>query len=178
MECSFQEELVNIDSFRKRVFGLSSQSTSGRRIMAIDYGTKKIGVAVSDDSMLIAFPKDILIGNWLNIEFVIRKVDEQINKYNAIAVVFGLPRTLNGALHENCKIIIPVAKCLNTTIPVLLIDERFTTRLANRQMYEKISFCRKNKRNINKINNKNDDDVSAVIILNDVLNMINASEIN
>ena len=168
------QTLQDIVLFKQKLLKIINNGIGDKTIMAIDFGTKKIGIAVSDKAGLVAFPKDVLIGNWLNIEAVINAITQQIKIYQPIAIVFGLPKTLNGGLHENCKIIISVASNINKMLPVLLLDERFTTKFANRNIYNKQKLFSHGKiNNYDKANSNNhDDDISATIILNDVLTLL------
>ena len=166
------QNLQNVDSFKQRVFKITTNNTIDKTIMAIDFGTKKIGIAVSDKSGLIAFPKDILIGNWNDADTVIETTIKQINIHHPIAIIFGLPKRLDGTLHENCNIIIPVAEQINKIVPVLLLDERFTTKFAIRNVYDKKKLSCNNKNKHKKCDNCDDDDVAATIILNEALNLL------
>ena len=95
------QNLQNVDSFKQRVFKITTNNTIDKTIMAIDFGTKKIGIAVSDKSGLIAFPKDILIGNWNDADTVIETTIKQINIHHPIAIIFGLPKRLDGTSCNN-----------------------------------------------------------------------------
>ena len=165
------QQLQDIAIFKQKIDKVIAKNSVNKKIMAVDFGTKKIGIALSDEAGLLAFPKDILIGNWLSIDAVIGVIMQQINMYHPIAIVFGLPKTLYGELHKNCQIIISVAENINKILPVLLFDERFTTQLASRNIYEKqMLFCKGKKSNNRKANSIfNDDSLSATIVLNDVL---------
>ena len=167
-------QLQDIIAFKQKVLQIINNNVSDKTLMAIDFGTKKIGIAVSDKAGLIAFPKDVLIGNWLNKDKIIEALTAQIKIYHPIAIVFGLPKTLDGDLHENCDIILPVAETINKILPVLLLDERFTTKFANRNIYNKQKLFSHGKTNNRyKTNSTNyDDDMSATIILNDVLTLL------
>ena len=163
-------QLQDINVFKKRLSLLSANGSSNGKVLAIDYGIKKIGIAVSDENRLVSFPQDILSGIWQDVDVVLKEILFQIEKYNAVAVVFGFPKKLNGELHDNCNMIFDVAKRINQQYPVLLYDERFSTKLANRFLTEKNSFLKKNKKK--RINIYQDDAVSASIILENVLDML------
>ena len=170
---SILQQLQDIIAFKQKVLQIINNNVSNKTLMAIDFGTKKIGIAVSDKAGLIAFPKDVLIGNWLNKDKIIEALTAQIKIYHPIAIVFGLPKTLDGDLHENCDIILPVAETINKILPVLFLDERFTTKFANRNIYNKQKlFSHGKTNNRSQTNNNNDDAVSATIILNDVLTLL------
>jgi putative holliday junction resolvase len=127
------------------------------RIVAIDYGLKRVGLAVTDENRIIATAlatvrtKDIFIflSNYLKTE-------------NVGCFVVGDPKQMNNQASETVKYIEPFVRKLRKTFPDLLVeryDERFTSKLALRAMIEggMKKKDRKNKENIDKI--------SAVIIL-------------
>ena len=128
------------------------------KIIGIDYGTSKIGIAVSDDECKVAFPKDVLLGNWRDVITICEKLEENIKKYQASAVIIGFPKTNTGELHKNCEIIFETAKyfVFEKKIPTLLFDERFTTKYANRLQDDK----------------QNDDARSACVILQNALDVL------
>lgn len=127
------------------------------RIVAIDYGLKRVGLAVTDENRIIATAlatvrtNDIFIflSNYLKTE-------------NVGCFVVGDPKQMNNQASETVKYIEPFVRKLRKTFPDLLVeryDERFTSKLALRAMIEggMKKKDRKNKENIDKI--------SAVIIL-------------
>ena len=173
------QQLQDIAIFKQKIDKVIAKNSVNKKIMAVDFGTKKIGIALSDEAGLLAFPKDILIGDWLSVDAVIGVIMQQINMYHPVAIVFGLPKTLHGELHKNCQIIISVAENINKILPVLLFDERFTTQLANRNIYEKQMLFYNGKKNNNRKANSfhHDDSLSAMIVLNDVLKRLSSSSI-
>ena len=128
------------------------------KILGADYGTSKTGIAISDESCSIAFPKDVMIGKWQDIKTIIKMLEEKIEQYKAEAIVIGFPKTNAGELHKNCEIIFEIAKyfIFEKKVPTLLFDERYTTKLANKLQND----------------NKNDDAKSACLILQGVLDCI------
>lgn len=152
------------------------QRVSGRTgvFVAVDYGTRKLGFAVSDDDRQIAFPKDVLIGDWRDFDTVFSAISEYVSKFNVCGIVLGWPKKMDGSLHENCEIILKIAKKLTEKFPVLLADERFTTRATYAvERFERQKFGSKNK---TKFKEKNDDARAAAIILNDVLDGLNRGQ--
>jgi putative Holliday junction resolvase len=102
------------------------------RILAIDYGQKRVGIAVTDDLQLIAnglitvHSKDI-------ISFLKNYV---LNESVEIFIV-GEPKQMNNMPSESVKFIDPFIKVLKKTfplIPVYRIDERFTSKMASQTM--------------------------------------------
>ena len=98
---------------------------SGRRI-AFDYGTVRIGVAISDTSGILASPLMTLLA--IDPELS-TQLSQLIAQYDPIYIVVGNPRHLSGELGEKSKSAQIFAKALMaiTDRPVLLIDERLTT---------------------------------------------------
>lgn len=149
------------------------QRISGRAgaLLAVDYGTCKLGFAVSDEGRQVAFPRDVLIGNWGEFDNVFGVISEYISRFNVCGIVLGWPKKMDGTLHENCEIILKIAEKLEEKYPVLLADERFTTRATYAvERFERKKFGSKNKI---KFKEKNDDARAATVILNDVLDGLN-----
>ena len=100
------------------------------RILAIDYGKKRVGIAVTDSLQIIASPLSTLpageVENFLR-EYLSR---EQVDEF-----VVGFPVQMNNLPSESVKYIEPFLnrlKRLFPNIPVHLIDERFTSKMAQR----------------------------------------------
>ena len=152
------------------------QRISGRAgvLVAVDYGTRKLGFAISDDDRQVAFPKDVLIGNWREFDAVFSAISEYVGKLNLCGIVLGWPKKMDGSLHENCEIILKIAEKLAEKYPVLLADERFTTRATYAvERLERQKFGSKHKI---KFKEKNDDARAAAIILNEVLDSLNRDQ--
>ncbi len=97
------------------------------RIMGIDYGTKRIGVAISDPSCTIAHPLEMIQvrddgSHMESLKKVIR--DYQVKK-----IVVGLPYDMDGAVGQSANKVILWVKELEASLklPVELWDERLTT---------------------------------------------------
>jgi len=96
------------------------------RILALDFGSARTGVAVSDPTGVVARPLGVVAkGNIDEIAAIVREqeVDE---------IVVGHPLTLRGERGEQAKATERFAKALRAAVevPVVLFDERFTTDLA------------------------------------------------
>lgn len=104
------------------------------RVLGVDYGRARIGVAVSDELGLLAHPVETVPG--AQIDAAAKRV-AAIARGKAVAkVVLGLPRHMNGdagAAAEEAKAFAeklrPLLKC-----PLILWDERLTTTAANRAL--------------------------------------------
>ena len=104
------------------------------RILAIDYGRKRTGLAVTDILRITANPlltietKDLV--NWLTDYFAHEPVDE---------VVIGHPTQMNGSDSESMNYIRPFLGVFKKTFPdkpITMYDERFTSVLAHRAMID------------------------------------------
>ena len=157
-----------MDLFFQGIFGKKGV------LVAIDYGTRKLGFAVSDENRQIAFPKDVLIGDWRDFDTVFNTISEYVSNFNTCGIVLGWPKKMDGTLHENCEIILKIAEKLAEEFPVLLADERFTTQATYAvERFERQKFGSKNK---TKFKEKNDDARAAAIILNEVLDGLNRGQ--
>ena len=127
------------------------------RILAIDYGKKRTGLAVTDTLQLI--PGGLTT---VNSNEVLQFIINYCAKENVERIIIGLPKKMNYEPSESMQYIEPFYKALSKrlpNIPVEYVDERFTTVLAHRAMLE--GGLRKKERQ----NKALADEVSAVILL-------------
>lgn len=100
------------------------------RVMALDFGAARTGVAVSDPTGIIARPLCVVerAGSRAGLESLARLVREE----GAEQVVVGLPLTLRGERGEQAHATEQFAESLRALVdvPIVLFDERFTTALA------------------------------------------------
>ena len=104
------------------------------RILAIDYGRKRTGIAVSDILQLIANGLTTVPTNEL-LQFLFTYV----SKEPVERILVGLPKQMNNEHSENMKYIEPFVRSLKKllpNIPIEYVDERFTSVLAHRTMLE------------------------------------------
>ena len=104
------------------------------RIVAIDYGRKRTGIAVSDTMQLIANGLTTVPTHEL-----LNFIGDYIAKEPVERIIVGLPRQMNNEVSENMKNIEPFVRSLKKRfpdIPVEYVDERFTSVLAHRTMQE------------------------------------------
>jgi putative Holliday junction resolvase len=101
------------------------------RILAIDYGRKRIGLAISDPLGITAQPLAPIVED--SPEKVLRHLEKIVKEIEVEEVVVGLPLQLDGTEGLAAKEVKRFAETLSKTIsvPVHLIDERLTTALAN-----------------------------------------------
>ncbi|WP_029521772.1 Holliday junction resolvase RuvX [Persephonella sp. KM09-Lau-8] len=134
-----------------------------KRVLALDVGNKRIGVAYSDPFGISANPLPII----QNDEKVFEKIKELVKEYDIGTIVIGLPLTLKGEEGEQAQKTKEFAEKLKQEIPdipIKFVDERFTTTLAERQLRE---TTKKSKRK------QKLDSVSAVYILKTYLDSLN-----
>lgn len=127
------------------------------RILSIDYGQKRTGLAVTDPSQLIANGLTTVATKDLE-SFVL----EYVKREPVERILVGHPRQMNGEDSENMRRIVPFInrlKHLLPEMPVELVDERFTSVLAHRTMLES-GIGRNARRNKALV-----DEISATIIL-------------
>ena len=103
------------------------------RVLALDYGAARTGVAVSDETGTIASPLTVVerAGSEAGLEALCRLVADQ----GAGLVVVGLPVSLDGVEHAQARAARSFAGRLRVAleVPVVLYDERFTTAIAQRK---------------------------------------------
>ena len=107
------------------------------RVVGIDLGAKRIGVAVSDSEEKIAMPSSVIhrSGDRQRDHRAIREIVEE---YEAGRVVVGLPLSLDGSMGPAARAASEEAEELATVVgaPVEVYDERLTTVTADRSLME------------------------------------------
>jgi putative holliday junction resolvase len=100
------------------------------KVMALDYGSVRTGVAVSDPTGTIARPLGVV--ERAHSDAGLAEVRDLVAREDVGKVVVGLPLTLRGERGEQARASEEFAKRLRKTldVPVVLFDERFTTDLA------------------------------------------------
>ena len=131
------------------------------RILAIDYGKKRTGIAVTDILQMIANGLTTVATTEL-MDFVLKYVEKEPVE----RIIVGHPKQMNNEDSENMKRIIPFVNQLKKklpNIPVELVDERFTSVLAHQAMLDGglKKKARQNKALV--------DEISATIILQSYL---------
>mgnify|MGYP006389717291 FL=1 len=140
------------------------------RILAIDYGKKRTGIAVTDILQIIANGLTTVATAQL-LEFIQNYVkQETVEK-----IIVGLPKQNSGEYSENMKRIEPFVNRLQKMtpqIPVEYVDERFTSILAHRTMLD-AGLKKKDRQNKALV-----DEISACIILQSYLESIKSNNSN
>ncbi len=114
-------------------------SSTGRSI-GLDVGFKRIGVAVSDEMRLFAQPWEVIarVPGPAGMAAAIEAVAGLVKSLQAGEVVVGLPRNMNGTLGPAGRAVMDFAAALGERLdcPVTFIDERLTSRAAERVLLE------------------------------------------
>lgn len=99
------------------------------RILSLDWGTVRIGAAISDEEQLIAFPLDKFISQ----KTAIKEILSLLKKYEFERVLVGMPKTLTNKQADSAEKVKKFVKILSlkTRLPIELIDERFSSSQAN-----------------------------------------------
>lgn len=124
-------------------------------LIAIDFGMKKIGLALSDKYQKFATPLAVIENNSQAISLIIKFIEE----YQITGIILGLPLNLDGS---NTALLSHIEKLANllreaTKLPTYFQDERFTSKEANKTLAS-FNMRRKDR-------NKIDDKYSAALIL-------------
>ena len=134
------------------------------RILGIDYGEARVGIAITDSLNITAQGLETIQRNNSD-KIILKRLDEIFEKYEVDTIVVGMPYNMNGTISERAKKteeFIHKLKCKYNKKKIEIVDERLTTVEAHKTM---------NFLDINK-NKKKDivDTISAVYILETYLN--------
>ena len=131
-----------------------------KRIMGLDYGSKTIGVAVSDLLGMTAQGVETIDINEQIKDFKIKRLKELVNEYNIGKIVVGLPKNMDNSIGfrgEATLYFVEVLKKKIKSVEVILQDERLTTMGAERVLLE-ANVSRKKRKDVI-------DKMAAVLIL-------------
>lgn len=109
------------------------------RIMGLDYGSKTIGVAVSDPLGITAQGIEIIRREEENkLRKSLRRVEELVKEYEVEEIVLGFPKNMNNTVGERAEKSLQLKEMLEHRLglPVVMWDERLTTVEANRTLME------------------------------------------
>jgi putative Holliday junction resolvase len=137
------------------------------RVLGIDYGSRRIGLALSDATATLASPWRLLQrppSDAETLRMIVAEVTTLINDDDGLeAVVVGWPRRLDGTPNKQTPIVETFARTLESkvTVPIVLQDERLSSVEAESRLAVDEKDWRKRKLKI--------DAVAAAIILQDYL---------
>ena len=109
------------------------------RIMGLDYGSKTIGVAVSDPMGLTAQGLEIIRREEENkLRKSLRRIEELAKEYQVEEIVLGFPKNMNNTIGERAEKSLQLKETLERRLglPVVMWDERLTTVEADRTLIE------------------------------------------
>jgi len=136
------------------------------RILGIDYGDARTGIAITDGLNITAQGLETIYNNGSD-KIILRKLDEILEQYEIDTIVIGKPINMNGTKSERTEKteqFVHKIKCKYNKLKIETIDERLTTVAAHKTM---------NFLDVNKNKKKNIvDTISAVYILETYLNKI------
>ena len=136
------------------------------RILGIDYGEARVGIAITDQLNITVQGLETIQRNGSD-KVILRRLDEIFEKYEVDTIVVGMPLNMNGTMSERAKIteqFVHKLKCKYNKMEIHTIDERLTTVEAHKTM---------NFLEVNKNKKKNIvDTISAVYILEPYLNKL------
>jgi putative Holliday junction resolvase len=137
------------------------------RVLGVDYGQRRIGLALSDVTGLLARPWKTILRQGSGARAADALAAEvqrlQAEDDGLAAIVVGLPRRLNGTPNEQTGAVEKLAASLRgrVNVPVILQDERLSSREAEALLARRLKDWRKRKRLL--------DAASAAVILQDYL---------
>jgi putative Holliday junction resolvase len=131
------------------------------RILAIDYGKKRTGLAVTDPLQIIATALEVIESPKL-----LGYLKSYFQKESVDAIVIGLPKTLKNEEEEMARLVRSIAEQIKKTFPekpLHFLDERFTSKIAQQTMID--AGVKKKDRQVK----GNADKIAATIILQDFM---------
>ena len=147
----------NIKEFKKK--------TNKKKIICLDCGKKKVGIAISDENHKISMPMETL---FRNVEFF-RNIIKIVDDYNIGGILVGLPLDEEKKINKMSQSIIDITKNLDNhlnnykiNIPFFFWDENYTSIEAEDSTYELFKNKKKQKKFLDKF--------AAKIILEDFFN--------
>ncbi|MDR1017963.1 MAG: Holliday junction resolvase RuvX [Lachnospiraceae bacterium] len=138
------------------------------RIMGLDYGSKTVGVAISDELLVTAQPVETIIRKDENkLRKTFARIETLIEEYNIEKVVVGLPIHMDDSVGERAKLSIAFADNIKrrTGLEVVMEDERLSTFEADQILVSGNIKASERKKYIDKI--------AASFILQDYLDKFN-----
>jgi putative Holliday junction resolvase len=132
------------------------------RIMGIDFGTVRVGIALTDPMQMIARPYQVLA----NDNRLFKNISKIIKEKNVSKIVLGLPVNISGEDTDKTREVRSFAETLKSKVklPVYFYDERYTSAEAN-TLLEKMGYSARSGRKVI-------DKVAAAIILKSYLESV------
>lgn len=137
------------------------------RILGLDFGTKTVGVAVSDELLITAQGVEIIRRKApTKLRQTLARIDELVGEYGVEKIVLGYPKNMNNTEGERCERTKEFQEMLEkrTGLEVVLWDERLTTVSADNAMME-MGIRRENRKEYV-------DEIAAIFILQGYLDFL------
>jgi putative Holliday junction resolvase len=136
------------------------------KVIGIDLGEKRVGVAISDE-LRFAHPLCVII--WQNLDKTMDTLMSLAKENEAESFVVGLPRNMDGTMGKGAKQAVRFARRLHakSNLPVALCDERLTTSQAEKEMIGLGKSRRRRRMTI--------DEAAAVLILESYMTSVAAA---
>jgi putative Holliday junction resolvase len=137
------------------------------RILGLDFGSKTVGVAVSDELLITAQGVEIIRREKKSkLRQTLSRIEELVGEYKVSRIVLGYPKNMNNTEGERCELTRDFKEKLekHCGIPVILWDERLTTVAADQSMME-MGIRRENRREYV-------DEIAAIFILQGYLDYL------
>ena len=150
--------MVTLDTLKEKL-------ASNARLIGLDLGTKRVGVAICDDKRKIASPYKTI--EYKNMEYLVNELKNIIKDNNIFAVIIGNPINMDGSFGKSAQSINDKAKVIEKELKMIIAmwDERLSTSGAfNISSNLDINFSKKK---------KNIDENAAAFILQGVLDFLN-----
>ena len=109
------------------------------RIMGLDYGSKTVGVAVSDALLLTALAVETISRpQETKLRRTLARIEELCREYEIEKIILGFPKNMNNTIGDRAEKSLEFAEMLKrrTGLPVVMWDERLTTVAAERTLME------------------------------------------
>ena len=122
-----------------------------RRILGLDYGTKTVGVALSDELHITAQPLETITRKDANkLRKTYARIEELVKEYDVEKIVLGLPKNMNNTSGPRVEAAQAYGELLTETfgLPIDFQDERLTTVEAERMLVEEADASRKKRKQV------------------------------
>lgn len=148
--------------------GMREAIGTGDRLLGIDFGDKKIGIAVSDGLQSVASPVETLV-RAKKFSSDAERLRQIIGERDIRGIVLGWPLQMDGSQGPRCQATIAFARNLRTLasidLPILLWDERLTSAMVEKFLINDMDMTRNKRRKVV-------DQMAAVIILQSALDAL------
>ncbi len=105
------------------------------KILGVDLGEKRIGLAISDTLGILAHPYKTV--PWQGIKKLINDLQEIIKSEHIVQIVVGIPYTMQGTHSQKTDSMLHIVDQLKESmkIPIITVDERLTTKMAHQALH-------------------------------------------